>query len=616
MSSLIDPSNLERFQLWLADFPYDRKQVALVATASTFAYISYKAIDMLVIKPYLSVLRDLPGPEKLDSYFLGHSSKILRSPAAVVHEEWVAQYGPTLQFRGMGLVSLDVLMLVHENNVRLNGLSSTQSRRLFTLDPKAISHIINHSYDYPKPPATRDRLADLLGNGVHVHHYMTQVFADTALSVTFFKGVLVAEGDQHRKQRKIMNPCFGITQIRELMPIFYAKSFQLRDMWLNSISEESGEAEVDAVQGLSRTTLDVIGLAGFNYEFNALVEGETNELGRAFNELLTPPTTLAIFPLLQSQYPWLKLIPTERGRMTKRNKAVMDRVGRKLVEEKKAALLQKKNDGVQLQSKNVAGRDLLSVLIKANMASDIMDSEKMTDEEMMGQITTMLLAGHETTSSSVTWLLYDLAKPENKPIQDRLRAELSTLSPEEPSMEELNALPYLDAVIRENLRINTVVIGVPREAARDDVIPLSIPIVDRKGVTRNEVRIGKGDILFVSILAMNRDKTVWGEDAETFNPERWFNPKTHPRSSEVPSVYSGIMTFLGGPRHCIGYRFALMEMKALVYALIQNMEFSLPNPTPVVKPRSAVVSRPVIILPDGTKKSYMPLIVKAVGGGD
>lgn len=106
-------------------------------------------------------------------------------------------------------------------------------------------------------------------------------------------------------------------------------------------------------------------------------------------------------------------------------------------------------------------------------------------------------------------------------------------------MEELNALPYPDAVLRENLRINAVVSAVIREADRDDIIPLSTPIVDRKGVARNEVRsvfrsqglenralrtcaeasglrIGKGDSVFVSILAMNRDKTIWGEDAEVF----------------------------------------------------------------------------------------------------
>lgn len=101
------------------------------------------------------------------------------------------------------------------------------------------------------------------------------------------------------------------------------------------------------------------------------------------------------------------------------------------------------------------------------------------------------LTGHETTAASTAWLLYELAKPANIHIQDRLREELVNLSPslnDEPSMEELNALPYLDAVVKENLRLNNVVTGANREAQKDDVIPLATPFVDRTGVRRDSVR--------------------------------------------------------------------------------------------------------------------------------
>ncbi|KAG9003804.1 hypothetical protein FRB95_009891 [Tulasnella sp. JGI-2019a] len=76
------------------------------------------------------------------------------------------------------------------------------------------------------------------------------------------------------------------------------------------------------------------------------------------------------------------------------------------------------------------------------------------------------------------------------------------------------------------------------------------------------------------------------------------------------------MSFIGGPRHCIGYRFALLEMKILVYALLRNMSFSLPDPIPFVEKKSVMLMRPLVTLADGTKKSYMPLIVKAVCEGD
>ena len=100
----------------------------------------------------------------------------------------------------------------------------------------------------------------------------------------------------------------------------------------------------------------------------------------------------------------------------------------------------------------------------------------------------MMIAGHETTSTSLTWLMGDLAKPENQHIQDRLRAELLTIASDEPTIEELNALPYLDAVVRENLRKNTVVDSTIRSAANDAVIPVAQPFVDRNGVERHEFR--------------------------------------------------------------------------------------------------------------------------------
>lgn len=146
------------------------------------------------------------------------------------------------------------------------------------------------------------------------------------------------------------------------------------------------------------------------------------------------------------------------------------------------------------------------------MAQDVKDSERMSDEEVMGrkftppafntvrdfthqglgcayiEIMTMLIAGHETTATSLTWLLYDLSQPEYKHIQTRLREELLTLKSDRPTMEELNSLPYLDAVVRENLRINSVVDSTIRCAGKDDCIPVSTPYTDKNGAERTEFR--------------------------------------------------------------------------------------------------------------------------------
>lgn len=158
-------------------------------------------------------------------------------------------------------------------------------------------------------------------------------------------------------------------------------------------------------------------------------------------------------------------------------------------------------------------------------------------------------------------------------------------------MDELNALPYLDAVVREILRVHAPVRATSRIAAKDDIIPLSIPITDRFGRTHDHVkyvlvtmfdaiadgnivyRIDKGTDIIIPIQSLNTEKALWGDDSAEFRsvsllatrgyqltlcrPERWY--KTPEAVQGVPGVWGNMLTFLGGPRACIGYRFALVE---------------------------------------------------------
>ena len=101
-------------------------------------------------------------------------------------------------------------------------------------------------------------------------------------------------------------------------------------------------------------------------------------------------------------------------------------------------------------------------------------------------LSSFLLAGHETTATASTWALYALSqKPD---IQQKLREELFSISTDTPTMDELNSLPYLDAVVRETLRLHSPVTFIVREAKKDDVIPLSEPITDRYGRAHREIR--------------------------------------------------------------------------------------------------------------------------------
>lgn len=96
------------------------------------------------------------------------------------------------------------------------------------------------------------------------------------------------------------------------------------------------------------------------------------------------------------------------------------------------------------------------------------------------------MAGNETTSTATTWCLYALSR--DLAVQSKLRDELLSLGTDSPTMDELNALPYLDGVVRETLRVHSPVSATVRIATKDDVLPLGTPIKDKKGRLLNEIR--------------------------------------------------------------------------------------------------------------------------------
>ncbi|KIY44270.1 p450-domain-containing protein [Fistulina hepatica ATCC 64428] len=102
------------------------------------------------------------------------------------------------------------------------------------------------------------------------------------------------------------------------------------------------------------------------------------------------------------------------------------------------------------------------------------------------EVPTFILAAHETTSIGITWTLFALTQ--HLEVQGKLRDELVNVKTDSPTMDELNALPYLDRVVRESLRVYSPVCNTVRIADVDDVIPLSRPIVDKRGVQRREIR--------------------------------------------------------------------------------------------------------------------------------
>jgi len=202
---------------------------------------------------------------------------------------------------------------------------------------------------------------------------------------------------------------------------------------------------------------------------------------------------------------------------------------------------------------------------------------------MMDQVLTFLGAGHETTATGLSWTLWLLAKDQES--QNRLRLEVGPVFAEnpQPGYRDLKDLSWLDCVVLESLRVMPPVPLTSRMAEKTDYI--------------DGVLVPKGTFLTIPIRVVNTWKVVWGEDAEEFKPSRWLDlPKNYHSSLSM-------LSFIAGPHACIGKTMAIIEMKAILAALITNFSFEPAYAGQTAKPTAAITMKPA----DG-----MPLLVKRV----
>ncbi|KAF7290990.1 hypothetical protein HMN09_01277800 [Mycena chlorophos] len=535
------------------------------------AFLTYFVVEGLRIfyKNLTSPLRTiLPGPPILN-YLAGNFKEIGANPNLTT--EWQGIYGSTFLFHD--------LLSVNE---------------LYTNDLKALNHIVTKHEIYQRAHVSRDIARRIVG-----------------------EGILSAELDQHKRQRRVLNPAFGVAQVRLLTETFIEKSVQLRDVWASQAGVAGGT--VDVLLGLREATLDIIGRAGFGYEFNALnAQAEPNELNRAFTDLFHAPNAklYGAVRLAQSMLPVLKLLPLPGGAQLKAARIRMDTIGLQIVRTTKASLGDSVHSDKHDKMKSLSGRrDILAMLLKANMSS--MENQKLSEAEVVAQIPAFFVAGHETTSIATAWALHCLSI--NQAAQTKLRAELSSISTDNPTLEELNSLTYLEKVVRETLRAHTPLSVIQRAAMEDDILPLSKPITGRDGKVYSGLPIRKGQLVHLPIAAVNTSTAIWGEDALEFRPERWDNIPD--AATAIPSIYGNLFTFLAGPHNCVGFRFALAELKALLFTLIRAFVITPALPAGSIGPGTAgtIAQRPTVLRWPGkeningkAKPEGLPLILTPV----
>ncbi|KAF9002952.1 cytochrome P450 [Cyathus striatus] len=439
---------------------------------------------------------------------------------------------------------------------------------LYVSDPLALNHIVKkdeHIWD--DPPEIHIMLQMVLGND----------------------GLGATKGPQHHRQRKFLNPVFGPSYLRHISPLFYEATHRFIDSMTTICADGPTElilSKVDMSHWGTRVSLELVGQGAIGFSLDTLaIDAKPNlygeEMKQGFVALSTPISRLAvkyILPRIASintpsfNTSLLSLANSPLVNIVKNFIRELDANSKRMFAEKKQAILAG-DDGLSEQSSK--GKDLITALIREHVLVDRED--RCREEEATSHFRTLLFAATDTSSSSILRIIQLLA--ENPEAQNRVREEIRNAKAEadgDVSYEKLLALPYLDAVFRETLRLYPPASYVDRVAEADTVLPLAFPITGRDGKQIDELFIPKGTVATLSLVGVNKHTGVWGPDADEWKPERWLQglPSTI-KSSKMPGIYSHMMTFLDGKKHCLGYRYAQIEIKILISEVIGALQFDL-----------------------------------------
>ncbi|KAK9350003.1 cytochrome P450 [Lipomyces doorenjongii] len=393
---------------------------------------------------------------------------------------------------------------------------------------------------------------------VHAYKFVKPWFVSRRMKPIIGNGLFFAELEDHKVQRRIMTPAFTYGHVRSFVPIFMEKirlACTIFDLYT-----KDGPAVFNQNPIFARLTLDAMSEATFGVNMHAL-DDENNELVSAYRKISTTADE-SILVTCSGFIPGFKYLPLPRNIEINQAQTVFREACR-------AVLL--RNTDV-LSDKQVVGkdRDILSILLRDS-------KHNWTIDEIENQIKTLLLAGHETTSSAVTWTLWALVQYPD--IQEKLREEIRSAFPggidDISSAEAIESLQYLTNVVRESLRFYAPAPITVREASED--------------VTIENTLIKKGTTVQISIALLNKSHALWGPDAEQFIPDRW--------STQSANHAFGFSTFLHGARACLGRKFAELELKCIVAVFVAKYKFERADPDQTVVMDFVLTAKPLGGLP-------------------
>lgn len=392
--------------------------------------------------------------------------------------------------------------------------------------------------------------------------------ATEALKDFLGDGIIAVDGHKWMVQRKIASNLFSMQMLRDVMDEVILE----RTKYLKKMLDEAMAAgkSVEFRRLIAQLTSDVFGKVGFGVDMKSLENGESD-----FIEAITEDSALAQRRFQVPRWLWKleRFLNIGAEARIRKNIKTVDALYHKIIMD---SMARKSDPNAPKQ------RDLVSLFMDTNP----------TVEEMHDMASNFFAAGKDTTSTAIAWFMVMMNRYPR--VANKLRQEMKVQMPDLVAgdidalrMEELHKLPYLEACIKESLRLNG---GVITRTALEDV------------TLSDGTFVPEGSAMVISIYAMGRRKETWGEDAEEFIPERWIDEATGKVKPVSPFKF---MPFLAGARQCLGMRFAMLEMKTVIAMLLSQFElkterdphtytYEMSFVFPVLGPLNLSVSKPTI----------------------
>ncbi|KAI0083055.1 cytochrome P450 [Irpex rosettiformis] len=482
-----------------------------LATSAPAVWIVFKLYQRAV---RLRQISDLPGPPVV-SYIWGDIFDLKKAPVGTVWRTWRKEYGPTY--------------VIHE---------PLMEPVLVVGDPKGASHVLNNTSIYWRPDIDR-----------------------SVLNLWFGESVLCSEGQNHAERRRRLNPAFNSQSIKQVSPILFDLAYRLEAEWDDRLGPGKSVV-IDVSEALHGYSLDAISMTMFAHSVTA--SDGPNSVKALLKNISDGPSgedTAAnrIAAIVIGMCPQLLALPNPMKKWATMLRTELGKIAQEVWD-------------IGSRNKDVGGMDarVLEVLSQQSKAG-----VKISKADAVAEIIGLLFAGSETVANVMGEFLYEMAFQPH--IQQTLRQELLDFEAKHgatPSFTDLTAsgkerLRYLDAVTMETLRCKAVLMDISRMATIEDVIPLKTPI---SGRNENYIRVRPGQTISIPVRdGINCDPLIWGEDADVFRPERWFEPGAAERGPGL----GGILTFGDGAKMCVGRAFALAEFKIVATVLIRRFQFSL-----------------------------------------